>query len=50
MLASALDLAENIAQKSPVAVQGTKIQLNYSRDHSVDESLEYIVSKRLSTH
>lgn len=36
-----LGLAKVIASKSPVAVQGSKVNLNYSRDHTVDESLEY---------
>ena len=39
-----LELAKVIASKSPVAVQGSKVNLNYSRDHTVDESLEYAVS------
>ena len=39
-----LALAKVIASKSPVAVQGSKVNLNYSRDHTVDESLEYAVS------
>ena len=42
MMAAAIDLAESIAQMSPVAIQGTKVHLNYSRDHSVEEGLEYI--------
>lgn len=37
-------MACDIAKKSPVAVGGTKHNLNYSRDHGVDESLNYIVS------
>lgn len=37
----ARELAEEIASKSPVAVVGTKVNLNYARDHSVRESLEY---------
>ncbi|GKZ23761.1 hypothetical protein AbraIFM66951_000585 [Aspergillus brasiliensis] len=37
----ALDLAGLIATKSPVAVQGTKELLNYSRDHTVAEGLRY---------
>jgi Delta3,5-Delta2,4-dienoyl-CoA isomerase len=37
-------LAATIAEKSPVAVQGTKELINYSRDHSVDEG----VSSRFS--
>ncbi|KAK3210093.1 hypothetical protein GRF29_44g1670613 [Pseudopithomyces chartarum] len=36
-----LKLASLIAMKSPVAVQGTKEVLNYSRDRSVEEGLRY---------
>jgi len=43
-VAAALNLAKTIASKSPVAVQGSKVVLNYSRDHSVDESLEYVLT------
>lgn len=43
-MTEALSLAEEIASKSPVAVQTTKISLNYSRDHTVDEGLAHIVS------
>jgi len=42
MMDAALSLASKIANFSPVAVQGTKVNLNYSRDHTVDESLEYM--------
>ncbi|KAK2181803.1 hypothetical protein NP493_375g01048 [Ridgeia piscesae] len=44
MVTSALDVAALIASKSPVAVQGSKVNLVYSRDHSVDESLRYIAA------
>lgn len=44
MIQSVLEVAEIIASKSPVAVQGTKRSLVYSRDHSVDEGLDNIVS------
>ncbi|KAG6333420.1 hypothetical protein ID866_5670 [Astraeus odoratus] len=37
----ALQLAEEIARKSPVAVTGTKRLLMHARDHSVAENLEY---------
>lgn len=42
MMDTANRLAGIIALKSPVAVQGTKIALNYSRDHSVKEGLEFM--------
>jgi delta(3,5)-delta(2,4)-dienoyl-CoA isomerase len=37
----ALEIARVIAGKSPVAVQGTKTLLDYSRDHTVREGLQY---------
>ena len=40
-----LSLAETIASKSPVAVQGSKVNLVYSRDNTVDNGLEYAVSQ-----
>lgn len=42
MMAAALDVAKQIAAKSPVAVQGSKVHLIYSRDHGVDEGLRYM--------
>ena len=39
--ARGLKMAETIAQKSPVAVLGTKSILNWSRDHGVDDGLQY---------
>lgn len=44
MIQGALELAKTIATKSPVAVQGSKISLNYSRDHSVQEGLDHIAA------
>ncbi|OTB09069.1 hypothetical protein M426DRAFT_316360 [Hypoxylon sp. CI-4A] len=38
---TALKLASLISSKSPVAVQGTKELLNYSRDNTVADSLKY---------
>ena len=43
MMACAIEMAEKMALMSPVAIQGTKTSLNYSRDHSVEEGLEQIV-------
>lgn len=42
MMNDLLKIAETIAQKSPVAVQGTKESLIYARDHSVQEGLNQI--------
>jgi len=38
---TALKMAELLASKSPVAVQGTKELLNHARDHTVASSLRY---------
>ncbi|KAJ7676071.1 Delta2-dienoyl-CoA-isomerase [Mycena polygramma] len=38
---AALDLARVIAQKSPLAVAGTKRIMTHARDHSIQENLEY---------
>jgi len=48
MMSTCLEMAENIAAMSPVAVQGTKINLNYSRDHSVEEGLDFIAHWNMS--
>lgn len=42
-LAEARKVALEIASKSPVAVVGTKVSLNYSRDHTVQEGLDHIL-------
>ncbi|XP_066599519.1 delta(3,5)-Delta(2,4)-dienoyl-CoA isomerase, mitochondrial isoform X2 [Prorops nasuta] len=42
LLEKAIELAEEIASKSPVAVQTSKESLNYSRDHTVQEGLDHI--------
>ncbi|EDO38232.1 predicted protein [Nematostella vectensis] len=44
VISAALDMAAKIAKMSPVAVTGTKHNLNYSRDHPVDASLKYIAT------
>ncbi|XP_048837952.1 delta(3,5)-Delta(2,4)-dienoyl-CoA isomerase, mitochondrial isoform X1 [Brienomyrus brachyistius] len=48
MMSGAMELAGEIASRSPVAVQGTKINLIYSRDHSVAEGLEYVATWNMS--
>jgi delta(3,5)-delta(2,4)-dienoyl-CoA isomerase len=44
LLAGALHLAESIASKSPVAVQGSKVQMNFARDNKADDALEYMAT------
>ncbi|XP_039986984.1 delta(3,5)-Delta(2,4)-dienoyl-CoA isomerase, mitochondrial [Xiphias gladius] len=48
MMTGALELAGEIAGRSPVAVQGTKINLIYARDHSVAEGLDYMATWNMS--
>ena len=44
LVKDAIELAGQISKKSPVAMSGIKHNLNYSRDHSAKEGLEYMVS------
>ncbi|XP_056230857.1 delta(3,5)-Delta(2,4)-dienoyl-CoA isomerase, mitochondrial isoform X1 [Seriola aureovittata] len=48
MMAGALEMADEIAARSPIAVQGTKINLIYARDHSVAEGLDYMATWNMS--
>ena len=48
MMESAMKMAETLAAMSPVAVQGTKINLNYARDHSVQDGLDFIAHWNMS--
>lgn len=41
---AAIELARNIALKSPLAVQSSKIGLKYSRDHSVSDGLQFMAN------
>lgn len=42
MMSSVRAIAALIAAKSPLAIRGTKQVINYTRDHSVDDGLEYV--------
>jgi enoyl-CoA hydratase len=44
MLASVMATAAEIAEHSPLTVHGTKEMLNYARDHSVTDSLNYMAA------
>ena len=39
-----LAIAREIAERSPLAVWGSKEMLNYARDHSIADGLDYIAT------
>ena len=43
LLDASLNLASVIARKSPIAVQGSKVNLNYARDHTVNDNFTFVV-------
>lgn len=47
MIENVMNIASDIASKSPVGVQMTKRSIIYSRDHTVQEGLDHIVSEIL---
>lgn len=44
MMAAVRAIAADITEKSPLAIRGTKEMLNYGRDHSVADGLNYIAT------
>ena len=42
VVAHALATAKEIASKSPLAVAGSKVMINYARDHTIKDGLDYI--------
>lgn len=42
MLAEVMAIAEEIAKKPPLAIYGSKRMINYARDHSTADGLDYI--------
>jgi enoyl-CoA hydratase len=44
LVTGVLAVAEEIAAKSPMAIWGTKQTMHYTRDHRVDDGLEYIAN------
>ena len=42
MMDAVTDIAAEIASKSPLAIHGTKEAINYSRDHTTEDSLRHI--------
>lgn len=44
LLAHVLDTAREIASKAPLAVAGSKVMINYARDHTIKDGLDYIAT------
>jgi len=44
LYAGVQEIAASIAAKSPLSIRGTKEMLNYARDHSVADSLNYVAT------
>ncbi|MDP9182632.1 MAG: enoyl-CoA hydratase-related protein, partial [Actinomycetota bacterium] len=44
LLKGTLETAREIASKSPLAIWGTKVAMNYARDHAVDDALDQIAT------
>lgn len=44
MMEDVLQIAQNIASKSPVSIRGTKEMFLFTRDHSVEDGLNYIAT------
>lgn len=42
LLEEVMKIAQVIAEKSPLSIRGTKEILNYSRDHTIEEGLNYM--------
>lgn len=42
VLAHAMEAAREIAAKAPVAIAGSKVMLNYARDHATADALDYV--------
>jgi enoyl-CoA hydratase len=44
MVVHVMGVARDIAEKSPLAVHGSKVMINYARDHSIADGLDYIAT------
>jgi enoyl-CoA hydratase len=44
MLVEVMKIAHQIAQQAPIAVYGCKRMINYSRDHTTADTLDYVVT------
>jgi enoyl-CoA hydratase len=44
MMAHVMAVAKEIAEKSPLAVHGSKVMINYARDHGIADGLDYVAT------
>ncbi len=44
LLTHVMATAREIASKAPLAVAGSKVMINYARDHTIDDGLDYIAT------
>jgi len=44
LVAGVTEIAKEIAERSPLAVWGSKEMINYARDHSIGDALDYIAT------
>lgn len=44
LLTHVMGIAKDIAGKSPLAVHGSKVMINYARDHTIADGLDYIAT------
>lgn len=44
LIVAVMATAKEIASKSPIAVTGSKVMINYARDHSIQDGLDYIAT------
>ncbi|NWH07371.1 MAG: crotonase/enoyl-CoA hydratase family protein [Alphaproteobacteria bacterium] len=44
LMKGVMETAREIASRSPLAVYGSKVMINYARDHAVKDSLDYIAT------
>ena len=39
-----MEIAAEIASKSPLSVTGSKVMMNYARDHTINDGLDYVAT------
>ena len=44
LVAGVMEIAAEIASKSPLSVTGSKVMMNYARDHTINDGLDYVAT------